>query len=439
MKTRREFLKTAITLSAAYTLPRILRSTNARAAASTNGETTLIYVFLRGGADSLSLLAPKAGTTDHGIYTAARPDAILQVQNALELGGQNGHLHALNPLAQNIHQLYSAGHLAFINGIGSTSDSQSHFVQQELVEGGRGEESSKDGFLNRTLSLLPAGSVSTTIPAASLNSSLAFSLRGPHPAVALDNLSTRLSSPAGMTSHYSLANRLQDFWTGSHQGIAGTDIERMGKLAQRATTGMIAADQISNSSLGSAEDYGGLTGFRDAVKLLRADRSTRVLTIDVKLWDFHTNHNVTQAGPYGAMLLRLDKALGTFAKDLGAFARNSPETCPRPNDLWEKVCLVVMSEFGRRVRKNQTLGFDHGRAGGAMVIGGSVTGGQIIQHSTYGLGNLTPGGDIPVSIDYRALMGEVIQKHLGVPASEVAAKIFPNSSLGDLGLFRGCK
>jgi len=44
----------------------------------------------------------------------------------------------------------------------------------------------------------------------------------------------------------------------------------------------------------------------------------------------------------------------------------------------EMTTVVVMTEFGRRVRENASFGTDHGRGSVMFVLGGGVRGGRVI-------------------------------------------------------------
>mmetsp|Transcript_60995 Transcript_60995/g.92204 ORF Transcript_60995/g.92204 Transcript_60995/m.92204 type:complete len:85 (+) Transcript_60995:110-364(+) len=48
--------------------------------------------------------------------------------------------------------------------------------------------------------------------------------------------------------------------------------------------------------------------------------------------------------------------------------------------LWDKVTILVASEFGRTISSNG-VGTDHGWGGNTFFVGGAVKGGQI--HGTY--------------------------------------------------------
>ncbi len=83
-----------------------------------------------------------------------------------------------------------------------------------------------------------------------------------------------------------------------------------------------------------------------------------------------------------------------------------------------------MSEFGRRVSENGSLGTDHGHGSMMMVLGGNVNGGKV--HGEWpGLsdGQLVGPGDLAVTTDYRDVLSEILVKRLNNPAIN---EIFPN-------------
>jgi uncharacterized protein (DUF1501 family) len=77
------------------------------------------------------------------------------------------------------------------------------------------------------------------------------------------------------------------------------------------------------------------------------------------------------------------------------------------------VDVVALTEFGRRAAQNASLGTDHGSGGLMLLLGGGVAGGQVY--------TLWPGlrpsqlrdGDLDVTIDYRAVLSELLVKRLG--------------------------
>ena len=167
------------------------------------------------------------------------------------------------------------------------------------------------------------------------------------------------------------------------------------RLCPLSTWGAVGCQGISrlhscavypNSDLGS--------GLRQVACLVRARLGLEVACLDKGGWDTH----VAQGADTGWQAMLLDdlaKSLAAFATDLG------PEM--------KGVTVVVMSEFGRRLEENGGLGTDHGRAGPMFLIGQSVVGGKV--HARWpGLEDhqLDPTGDLVVTTDYRAVLGDVL-------------------------------
>ena len=85
--------------------------------------------------------------------------------------------------------------------------------------------------------------------------------------------------------------------------------------------------------------------------------------------------------------------------------------------------IVVMSEFGRRVKANESRGTDHGHGGLMMVLGANVNGGQNYGRWP-GLANeqLDEGADLAVTTDFRDVLASVLR---GLGAQTAIAGAFP--------------
>jgi uncharacterized protein (DUF1501 family) len=113
------------------------------------------------------------------------------------------------------------------------------------------------------------------------------------------------------------------------------------------------------------------------------NRGVETVTIDYGNWDHHVN----VVGGVELMATDLAKALAAFFTDLGAHGN--------------RVTLVTISEFGRRVHENGARGLDHGWGNVMLLLGAGVNGGKV--HGEWpGLGVLElREGDLQVTRDYR--------------------------------------
>ena len=82
-------------------------------------------------------------------------------------------------------------------------------------------------------------------------------------------------------------------------------------------------------------------------------------------WDHHTQIGNTAGGNLKRMADELAGAVAAFFADLGPLA--------------DKVTLVTISEFGRRVVENANQGLDHGHGNVMFVMGAGVKGGAYLR------------------------------------------------------------
>ena len=87
--------------------------------------------------------------------------------------------------------------------------------------------------------------------------------------------------------------------------------------------------------------------------------------------------------------------------------------------------VVVISEFGRNVRQNGSLGTDHGRGNCMFAMGRNIAGGRVLVNTWPGLAreNLENGQDLRVTLDHRDILAEIVKNRLGNPNTSV---VFPD-------------
>ena len=93
------------------------------------------------------------------------------------------------------------------------------------------------------------------------------------------------------------------------------------------------------------------------------------------------------------LLNELSNALKAFMDDL------------KSSKLDEQVMVLVFSEFGRRVKENDSLGTDHGTAGPVFLAGSSISKGVL--GKTPSLLELDDG-DLKYTTDFRQIYASVV-------------------------------
>jgi uncharacterized protein (DUF1501 family) len=162
-------------------------------------------------------------------------------------------------------------------------------------------------------------------------------------------------------------------------------------------------------------DFGNKLRF--LAEMMRVSPDIQIATADLDGWDTHDN----QKDQFGPNLSVLAASLEAFHDHLDSIGR--PTT------------VVVMSEFGRRIKANESGGTDHGHGGAMMVFGEGINGGQNLGRWP-GLApeQLDQGMDLAVTTDFRDVLATIIQNHGG---QNTLGSVFPNYTAQPLsGLFR---
>lgn len=378
-------LAPAPTATAAPATKPAAASASMAAAPAADGHT-LVVVFQRFAADWINMLVPY-GDPD---YAVIRPG--LKVTNPIVLDGFFG----LNPGLNALKPLYDRGRLGFVTATGwlpLDSRDRSHFYAQTLAEAGA-RAGVTGGWLGRAMLRAPAeANVWSAIAA---ENAVPASLQGYPGAIAVRDFA--------------------DLDHGSTMGIAVTAlIEAVAELAgppgdttRRLAQGMRALTETPPPAPTVAYPATALgTGLRVAAQAIRAGMSPRVVTVNSEDdWDTH----VVQASRHAVSLPNFANALVAFHDDLGA--------------LMDNVTVVTMTEFGRKAKENFG-GTDHGTASSMLVMGGRVAGGRV-----YGRWpGLSPqalfqGEDLEPTTDFRAVLGEIVSRRLGVSLADLE-QVFP--------------
>ena len=172
---RRELLKWMAISGAAAAAPGWVW---AMADGSAPGER-LIVLFLRGGADGLTLCAPLGESA----YYDLRPSLAISESEALPLDTFFG----LHPSATGLKALFDAGELGVVHGCGLNTAERSHFEAQAVMEQGidAGDLATGDGWLGRYLATLNGG---TPLAAVALDKAVPLSMGGLSSALALGQI-----------------------------------------------------------------------------------------------------------------------------------------------------------------------------------------------------------------------------------------------------------
>lgn len=363
----------------------------------------LIAIFMRGGFDGLSAVVP----TGDQAYYRARPGIAVRPEDTLGLAdgiGLNKNLGALKPL-------WDEGSLAVVQGAGSPEVTRSHFTDQVTVESAA-PASVRSGWLGRHLQTSSAAA--GTFRGITIGTSTSLSLTTTaFDTIAMSTIeSFDLQTWADPEAKKRVSSTLDQLY--AHAG---------GSAGKRADLTFDAIDALAQQRQAKYAPRGGAQypdtpfgrGMREIAQMLRSGLGVEVACIDFGNWDMHQNLGsaANEKDWFSRQAKEFAAAIAAFRADLG--------------DVWSRTTLVTMSEFGRRVAQNGTGGLDHGHGNVMFVAGGGINGRKVYGRVPALVDDALVQGDVPISVDYRQPLAEIVSKRLG---NSKLAEVFPGFTPG---------
>jgi uncharacterized protein (DUF1501 family) len=405
----------------------------------------LVVVFLRGGADGLSLCVPFGDpfySSSRGTLAVPPPNSSSPLR-AIDLNGFFG----LPPGLARLKPIYDAGHLALVHAVGNPAGVRSHFLDQDRMELATPNMTSSSGWLGRHLENI-AGPADQ-LQGISTTHSIPRSMGGAPATVALPNgtngLAGSSNSDADRRALLAAAYQGANLALGTNAGYilsalaaldaAGWTDRGSSSVVSRLPdpgnalngAGLMSMAQLpatptSPVSLRGTPMYPGDVwgrSFQVVAELAKLQIGLQAASIDLVGWDTHIGQGTTD-GYLNMLLTNLATCIEAFYIDMEEFLGS--------------VTLVVMSEFGRRVAPNSNGGFDHGKGGVMLVMGGNVNGNQVYS-SWPGLhpDQLYDHLDLAITTDYRDVLAEILVKRTG---SLSIPNIFPGFTPNFRGIVR---
>ncbi len=373
-------------------------------------QKVLVSIFLDGGVDALSLLAP----TGDARYATLR--LTLALAPSAGWAFEADPRLRWHPSAGGLKELWDdAGcGVAVAPAIGYAGPNQSHFTSRHFWEVGATDPMASTGWLGRYLDRV--GHPDVPIQGISLDGMLSPQLATGSVAVsATGNLGDYRFSAGGVWGQMETRMRATHAALGT---LAASDpITAQARRAQSNAAGL-ARDL---ASVGSAAPPDGAgypaanstfkTRLQGVARLLAttdgAGNSLPVRCVTLNAaggYDTHSN----QAAALSAGLTTTTDNIRAFWRDLEL------------RGLADRVVISLWSEFGRRPQENGSAGTDHGAAGAAFVIGKDVRQGLIGEFPglTPGTG-LDPYGNLRATADFRGLYCALLEQWFGTEAAGI--------------------
>ena len=427
LQTRRSFLRTSLLGAAAsWTLPTFINSTfnvlqadaADRATQIVTGTDGPILVVLQqaGGNDGLNMLPPWADDA----YHRARPTLGLAADKVLKLDGYCG----LHPSLAPLKALYDQGNMAVVQGVGYPNPNRSHFRSTEIWQTAADSNRNQPyGWLGQYFDHCCQGAPATVGVSIGGQSPQAFS--SPHPTGVsfanpeqyrwIDHNAPRATGAAAET-FFRQMSQPDDVSSGgsigtidgaTHAGMSSLDFLERTTLDAQVSSDKVLEIARKTRPLASYPNGKLADSLSLVARMIAGGLPTRVYYVSHGGYDTHQG----QANTHERLMKEFGEALGAFCADLKAQGN------------FNRVMVMTFSEFGRRVQQNASGGTDHGAAAPMFLFGGGVKPGMFGRYPS--LTQLTEGGDLAFSTDFRSVYATALERWLKVPSADVLGRRFP--------------
>ena len=400
---RRQFLGSAAGASAAAFfpawLPKIVMAKN-----FASSRDIIVSVFMRGGADGLSICVPFADPnyyTSRATIAIPRPDAT-SADKGINLDGFFMFPQAMAGLVP----AFTLKDLLVVHATGQLNVSRSHFDAQRYMEVGKPVDPSVvTGWLGRHLASIPPLKPTAPLRALGLAGGLQKTLISPFGGNLQPTKTLPIADPTNYTiggSTTTSAERLafmQADYASADEPIHSAALDATNTVNLLKSVNF-AAYTPANSAAYPKSYFG--RALRSVAVLIKHDIGIEAAQVDIGGWDTHS----AQDPIAGSMF----KTMQDFSNSLGAFYADVIST-------GYNVTVVAVSEFGRNVRENGSKGTDHGRGTVMFAMGKGIAGGRVLTKNwpTLAKDKLEAGQDLAVTLDYKDILSEIVQNRLGNP------------------------
>jgi uncharacterized protein (DUF1501 family) len=359
---------------------------------------------------------------DH--YRKARPKIGLGEKQVLKINDEIGFHENLS----GFKELYDAGELSVIQGVGYPNPNRSHFRSTEIWQtASDSERIESSGWLGRYFDNACSGCDPTVAVNLGRQMPQAFaakhlvgvSLESPQNYRFVSGEKTKNGEMSATEESFRKLNEsesdMQENAGGTVAAISGATQHKgsvLDFLERTALDAQVSSDKIraianrfENKASYPASQLG--NSLKLVAKLIGGGLPTRIFYVSQGGYDTHTN----QTGAHERLLKELGDSVKAFVEDMKAQGNMS------------RVLVMTFSEFGRRVAENASSGTDHGAAAPMFVVGSNVKAGLIGKYPSLASEELFQG-DLKFTVDFRRVYAGVLESWLRTDSSAILGRRF---------------
>ncbi|MBP6455837.1 MAG: DUF1501 domain-containing protein [Chitinophagaceae bacterium] len=363
----------------------------------------LVLIQLSGGNDGLNMVIP---LDKYAELTNGRSNILIPSANVLTLNGQPN--TGLHPSMTGLQNMYNTGKVNIVQAVSYPNPNFSHFRSNDIWE--TASDSGvflNTGWVGRLIDNQFPGAPQA-YPTANFLSPLAIQIGS--------TVSTTLTGANGLngialssiSNFYNIVNGVVDPAPNTPAGNELTFIRFISQQTQ-AYTQVIQNAAGLGSNLATYPSGNNLANqLKIVAQLISGGLQTPVYIVSMGGFDTHDNQVDTTNTIYGQhsqLMQQLSDAIAAFQNDLELMGKD------------DIVSGCTISEFGRRVKSNASVGTDHG-SGAPLIVFGSMVNPTVIGTSPNLPANPTVNDNVPMQHDFRQVYASILQDWLGMSVAD---------------------
>jgi uncharacterized protein (DUF1501 family) len=409
---RRVFIQRGLALlAAAPTIPTFLDQTiwamtdpldmkRTQQASGKDGQI-LVILQLAGGNDALNMVIPYSDD----LYHRARPTMGVDAKSVMKLDDRVG----LHPNLAPLKNLYDAGQMSVLQGVGYPNPNRSHFRATDIWESAEPtREDTTTGWLGRFFDNTCSGV--DPHEGIALGAKLPLAMQGDRVRALTFERPESYRYNGRDSKDYLSLNTAKNQMQAPAKQEAITPATQLDFLHRTAMDAQASSEQIdkliqSHRPVGKYPNGSFGRDLQTVAAMIGGGLATRVYYVSLGGFDTHAG----EKGRHDRLMKELADGVSAFYADMKA----------QRND--QRVMMMTFSEFGRRVQQNASGGTDHGAAAAMLCFGGSLRQGIVGKHPS--LSDLDHG-DLKYELDFRTVYADILQNWLNTPSKPMLGQQF---------------
>lgn len=374
-------------------------------------DRVLVIVQLYGGNDGLNTVIP---LDQYGVLSGVRSNVLIPEGQVLDLQGLGG-ATGFHPAMGGMRGLWDDGKLAIVQGVGYPNPDYSHFRSTDIWETGANSDQLLDsGWAGRYLHFeypnYPEGYPNDTMP-----DPLAIRIGGPI-SIGLQHIGVSMGASIYNTedSLDLTGNLFTDPITADCKG-SKLDFTRTVQQQTDLYGNVIQAAALPGCNLSTLYPAGDQPGaelaraLKIVAQLICGGLKTRIYWVSISGFDTHSeqvDNSDHTIGAHARLLQGLSDSIAAFQDDAQLLG------------IDDRVLGMTFSEFGRRIRSNNSRGTDHGAAAPMFLFGTKVVPGMLGNNPEIPV-DTNVNTNLPMQYDFRSVYASVLKDWFCMEAADI--------------------